>query len=477
MVMEETFFFYDLETSGVNPRSSRVMQFAGQRTDLDLNPIGEPENILIKLSEDILPEPEAILITGITPQKTLIEGISEAEFYEYFCKEIARPGTIFTGFNSIRFDDEFIRFGLFRNFYDPYEWQWIDNSSRWDILDLVRLTRALRPSGINWPFASDGKPTNRLELLTDLNNLEHVDAHDALSDVRATISVAKLIKEKQPKLFDYILSMRSKKAVDKFINENNMFVYVSGKYDSKYEKLAVVTSLGANKDKSGVFVYDLRYDPSDFLSKSAKEMAELLRYKKDQDKSVKLPIKQLQFNKCPAVAPLSVLQKNDQERLEIDLEQAKIFDKKIKQDKNFYNKVLKAFEILNTEYKQMSMISGSQGADTELYDSFIPDNDKRLFGEIHNSNPKELMRFKDLFQDLRLQAMLPLYKARNFPKSMTDEEMTGWENYKNQKITKDLGPFIKKINDLKQKSGLTQNQKYILEELILYAQSIAPFED
>jgi len=152
--MAETLYFYDLETSGFNPREQRIMQFAGQRTDLGLKPIGEPHNILIALSEDILPDPDAILITGITPQQTIAEGISEAEFLKIFNSEVALPGTIFTGYNTIRFDDEFMRYSHYRNLYDPYEWQWRDDRSKWDLLDLVRITRALRPEGIKWPFDS-----------------------------------------------------------------------------------------------------------------------------------------------------------------------------------------------------------------------------------------------------------------------------------------------------------------------------------
>lgn len=474
--MNDSFFFYDLETSGVNARSARIMQFAGQRTDMNLNPIGEPENILIKLSEDVLPEPEAILITGITPQKTLVEGITEADFYKYFYKEIVQPGTIFAGFNSVRFDDEFMRFGMFRNFYDPYEWQWKDNSSRWDILDLVRITRALRPEGIKWPFGSDGKASNRLELLTSLNKLEHTDAHDALSDVRATINVAKLIKEKQPKLFSYLLSLRTKKSVENFIKQNEMFVYVSGRYDSKYEKLAVVASVGLNKEGSSAFVFDLRYDPSLFLNMSPEDLADALRYKKDSEQSILIPVKQLQFNKCPAVAPLGVLNDADQERLNIDIKSSKKYLQILRSSNEFYNNLLKAYEILNNDYKQTALIANVNNAEAELYDSFIPNEDRSLYNDIHSSNPSEIMRFKDLLKDDRLKAILPLYKARNFPKSLSDEEASGWENYKNSKINQELGPFVQKVSSLQQREGLTQNQKYILEELLLYAQSIAPFE-
>jgi exodeoxyribonuclease I len=172
----KTFYFYDLETSGFNPRTSRIMQFAGQRTNMDLEPIGEPNNILIKLTDDILPEPDAVLVTGITPQKTLSDGITEYDFLRIFDSEISINDTIFVGFNSVRFDDEFMRFTLYRNYYDSYEWQWKEGRSRWDLLDVARMTRALRPDGIEWPFDTNGKPSNQLGLLTSVNKLNHDNA-------------------------------------------------------------------------------------------------------------------------------------------------------------------------------------------------------------------------------------------------------------------------------------------------------------
>jgi len=156
--MAQTFFFYDLETSGLDPRTSRVMQFAGIRTDMNLNPIGEPFNVLVKLSDDTIPSPEALMVTGITPQQTQMDGLSEAEFAKLIAEEICLKETIMVGFNNIRFDDEFLRHLLWRNFYDPYEWCWKDGRSRWDLLDVVRMTRALRPEGITWPVV-DGKAT------------------------------------------------------------------------------------------------------------------------------------------------------------------------------------------------------------------------------------------------------------------------------------------------------------------------------
>src|ERR1044072_97770 len=119
--MTQTFFFYDLETSGLDPRTSRIMQFAGIRTDMDLQPIGEPYNVLVKLDEDTIPSPVALMVTGITPQQTQADGLSEAECTNLVCEEICSKETIMVGFNNIRFDDEFIRHLFWRNFYDPYE--------------------------------------------------------------------------------------------------------------------------------------------------------------------------------------------------------------------------------------------------------------------------------------------------------------------------------------------------------------------
>ena len=227
MFVAQTLYFYDLETTGTDTRNDRVMQFAGQRTDMQLNNVGQPDNFFIKLSDDIVPNPTAVMITGITPQKSINEGITESEFLKIFSSEISVPGTIFVGFNSVRFDDELMRFMLYRNFYDAYEWHWQEGRSRWDMLDVVRMMRALRPDGINWPFDKDGKPTNRLELLTGLNGIEHGNAHDALSDVFALIDLAQLIRKKQPKLFDFMLNIRDKKDVSKLVNSGQPFVYTS----------------------------------------------------------------------------------------------------------------------------------------------------------------------------------------------------------------------------------------------------------
>lgn len=479
--MAQSFYFYDLETSGVNPRTSRVMQFGGQRTDMDLQPVGEPVNVLIKITDDILPEPDAILVTGITPQKTLTEGITEAEFVKLFDSEVNQPETIFVGFNSIRFDDEFMRFLFWRNFYDTYEWQCKDGRGRWDILDVSRTTRALRPEGIEWPFTPEGKPTNSLEFLTSVNKLDHKGAHDALADVKATISLAKLIKDKQPKLFDYLLNLRGKKAVAKFLEDNETFLYSSGKYSGDFEKTSVATVLCDHPDKGkGKLVYDLRHDPKQYIDLPPEKLADLWKWKKDS-KEERLPVKSLQLNRCPALAPLGVLDDASKKRLKIDLKSIQSNLKTLRFASHFNKNLVNATAILNKDRVQSALISDASEVDRQLYDGFVDDSDKKFLPEVRSSNPEDLDNFGNKFRDGRLKNLLPLYKARNYPKSLSTEEMLVWEKFRQNALSSGgdksrLARFGQRLGELADdKLGLlTDEKRYLLEELRLYAESILP---
>lgn len=479
MLKGMTFYFYDLETSGTNAREARIMQFAGQRTDEHLTPIGEPDNILIRLADDILPEPDAILITGITPQQTKQDGITEAEFLRYFTKEVATPNTVLLGFNSIRFDDEFMRFTHYRNFYDPYEWQWKDGRGKWDLLDVSRMTRALRPDGIKWPFAPDGKPSNRLELLTSVNKLDHADAHDALSDVQASIALAQLIKDKQPKLFDYLFNLRDKQRVAALVNSGQPFVYTSGKYSSEFEKTTVVANLAPAPGRQGALVYDLRHDPTEFAKLSIAELTEKLKWKKDREDKDRLPVKVLQFNRCPAIAPMSVLDDEAKQRLQIDTKKLQANIDKLKETGDFADKLVAAFEAA-TKREQTGLVVDDQTVDQQLYDGFFDDGDKTKMRVVRVADENELTDLHMDFNDQRLQALLPLYKARNYPASLTAEERTDWEDFRSRRLL-DGGEqsraarYFKRLGEIAERPGLSGEDKYLLEELQLYGQSILPF--
>ncbi|HSX45637.1 MAG TPA: exodeoxyribonuclease I [Candidatus Saccharimonadia bacterium] len=479
--MAASFFFYDLETSGFSPRTARVVQFAGQRTDMDLKPIGEPVNVLIKLTPDVLPDPDAVLVTGITPQKTIAEGLTESEFLKLFYKEVVRPDTIFLGYNSVRFDDEFMRFLLYRNFYDAYEWQWKDGCSRWDLLDVVRMTRALRPDGIEWPFSPDGKPTNRLEFLTSINKLEHSNAHDALSDVLATIDLARLIKSEQPELFDYQLKNKGKKEVKALVEKGTPFVYTTGRYSSQWLHTSVAVQLAKHAEQDAALVYDLRFDPEPFLEMSVDQLIEAWRYNPDLE-VVRLPVKTLKYNRCPAVAPLGVI-KGDatQERLQLKLETVTENLAVLKKHHAvFADKIAEAVARMDKERErsQLAIVDNELTVDERLYEGFLNKSDESTMAAVRAAEPSDLPGLAANLKDARLKSLLPLYKARNYPQSLSSEERVVWDEFVAKKLfaggqDSRLAKYFSRLQELTE-TKLTSNQKYLLEELRLYGESIMP---
>lgn len=469
--MTKTFFFYDLETSGFSAREDRIMQFAGQRTDMDLNPVGDPVNVLIALNDDTIPSPEALMVTGITPQKTLEEGYSEADFSKRLVEEWFTPDTIIIGFNSVRFDDEFIRHLLWRNFYDAYEWSWKNGRSRWDLLDVVRMTRALRPEGIEWPLDEKGEAVNRLELLTKANGIAHESAHDALSDVFALIGMARLIRDKQPQLFDYLLKMRDKKEVQKLVNldDKKPFVHTSGRYDKEFEKTTVAFPL-APALHGNVLVYDLRYDPTDFVGLSQDELAGRLFAsweERQADDFVRIPVKQLQYNRCPAVAPLGVLEQADGwQKIGLSSDAIERHMKVLLEHPEFAEK-------LRTVFEKSRDFAPSTDAEGQLYDSFVPDIDKLRIEAVRNADTTKLADFHPEFRDERLPELLLRYKARNYPRSLSESERSAWELWRAEHIGKQLPEVLKGLQRLS-KVELTSDQQFVLSELQLWIESVAP---
>ena len=456
------------------------MQFAGQRTTLELEPIGEPVNVLVKLPDDVLPQPDAVLLTGITPQQTIADGVTEAEFLKIFCDEVAKPGTIFVGFNTIRFDDEFMRYLHYRNYYDPYEWQWKDGRSRWDLLDVVRMTRALRPDGMKWPVV-DGKPGNRLELLTKANGIEHANAHDALADVTASIEIAKLIQRNQPKLFTWLLAMRDKNEVKKLVEADEPFVYSSGKYDTDTQKTTVAVRLCEHPKKQGALVYDLRYDPTPFLSMTAEELVERWPWTREPDAPARLPVKTMQFNRCPAVAPLSVLDDASQKRIVIDLEQVKKHRMILQEHPEFSKTVQKALALLDAEQEKRQR-SAKPDVDAQLYEGFYDKHDETLLAVVRAAQPNELTpELQDSFHDHRLKALFVRYKARNYPSSLTPDERSAWESHRRQALLDGgeksrLSQYMHRLGELAD-ADTNGEKRFLLEELQLYAESIMPWLD
>lgn len=472
--MPQTFFFYDLETSGLNPRQDRIMQFAGQRTNLDLEPIGEPYNILVKLNDDTLPSPDALMVTGITPQQTQADGYTEAEFAKLLMDEVFTEDTIAVGFNNIRFDDEFIRALFWRTFTDPYEWSWRDGRARWDMLDVVRMTRALRPAGIEWPVV-DGKASNRLELITKVNGIDHFKAHDALSDVEALIAVTKLIKDRQPQLYNHLFEFKDKKKIASLVNldDKKPFVYVSGRYDAAYEKATVAFPLTSSRN-GNIAVYDLRHDPTPFVKKDAKELAKLFYATWEERKAddfQALPVKELQYNRAPAVAPIGVLEREN------GWERVGLTEEIITKHRNVLLAHPEFAENIRSLYEGRPEYAKETDPEGQLYEGFVPDVDKLRIDKVRQASADQLADLHPEFTDERLAPLLLHYKARNYLKSLAEDEMVAWEAWRAERIRKQLPDFVGRLQQLATVHAGDESKEYVLQELQLWAESIVPLDE
>ncbi len=430
--MAETLYWHDYETWGADPKRDRPSQFAGIRTDLELNIVSQPFTAYCAPAMDVLPQPEACLVTGITPQRALAEGVNEAEFFAMIHGEFAKPGTCGVGYNSVRFDDEFTRYGLYRNFYDPYGREWQNGNSRWDIIDMVRLTHALRPEGIEWP-QQEGIASFRLELLTAANGISHEAAHDAMSDVYATLEMAKLVRKAQPKLFDYLFKLRNKRQVAQLLHlqSTTPVLHVTSMYPANRGCIAQVVPVAQHPtNPNGVIVYDLAEDPSALLRLTPEQIAGRLFTKAVDlpDGVERIPLKTIHINKCPAVVPLNTLTEKAAERWSIDVALGQQHLQVLRNQTGLEQKIQAAF----------SSQSFAQETDPDLMlysGGFFSRNDRAVMDQMLMSEPNSLANICSHFDDSRIAEMLFRYRARNWPGTLGKEENVRWDEYRKWRLT------------------------------------------
>lgn len=466
---DRSIYWYDFETFGSDPRRCRAAQFAGLRTDENLEPLGEPLELYCRPAQDFLPDVMSCLITRITPGKALEAGVGEAEFIGRIRQEFSRPGTCVAGYNNIRFDDELTRQLLYRNFFDPYEHEWRNGNSRWDIIDMARLCAATRPQGINWPKTEEGATVFRLSELSRANGLEHEHAHDALSDVRATIALARLIRDRQPRLFDYVFKLRGK---DKVAAQIDLFtrkpiLHVSGRYPARQGCLGLVIPVGAHPvNNNGVIVYDLRIDPRQWAELSVEQLARHLFTPRKELAGERLPLKIISRNRCPVVTSPAVLQP----------EQAAAFG--IDQDACRGNwEYLVGNHELMARFRELFQ-GGEDGhqqddPDFMIYSGgFFPDSDRSHMETLRGIAPRDLGRVNLPFRDSRLPEMLFRYRARNYPETLNETENTKWREFCRSRLEdpEALEKFSQSLEEVR--ASDLPGREEIISELTEYAAGI-----
>ena len=474
MASPNSFYWHDYETFGTDSKRDRPAQFAGLRTTLELEPIGEPLTLFCKPPPDVLPNPEACLLTGITPQHALREGVIEAEFAARIHEELAAPGTCGVGYNSIRFDDEFTRNLFYRNFYEPYTREWDNENSRWDIIDLARLAYALRPQGIEWPLREDNKPSFRLGDLTTANHLAHAQAHDALSDVHATLAFARALRNAQPRLWNFYYALRRKRQAFTFLDHvrRTPVLHVSARYPAERGNLAMVVPLAAHPAQhNSVIVYDLDADPTPLLELDADAIADrVFTPKADLPEGVeRIALKAVHANKSPALAPLSALAGVDTQRIRLDIARCEKHLDMLRNAADLAEKVRRVFASARDD--------APVDPELAIYRGFVEDADKCRLREVRRTPPAQLGASDFGFRDARYPELLYRYRARNWPDTLTSIEEQRWREFRRERLcsagpltTLTLGDYFAQIATLRQCEGV---QHSLLDQLEQWGHNLA----
>jgi exodeoxyribonuclease I len=480
--LSDTFYWHDYETFGADPSRDRPVQFAGQRTDADLNPIGEPLVVFARPADDFLPHPQACLVTGITPQQALSEGVPECEFIARIHGELARPGTCGAGYNSLRFDDEVTRYTLYRNFHEPYAREWQHGNSRWDIIDLVRTANALRPEGIEWPLREDGLPSFRLEQLTAANGISHGAAHDALSDVQATIALARLVRQRQPRLYDYVLRHRDKRSVQAQLDIAAMkpVLHVSGMFGALRHNIALIVPLAQHPvNRNEIICFDLSADPACLFELQPEQLRTLLFSRtEDLPEGIDRPgLKSVHINRCPVLVTARMADPATAERLGISGQQcrqhlAALREYRDRDARSFTDKLQAVYS--GREFEPIT------DPDRMLYSGgFFSEADKQVMDQVRASSPEELATTSFGFEDKRLPEMLFRYRARNYPQTLTPQERAQWEEYRFARITEPgagagicMEEFQLLIEQLLEEGSLAAPKQALLQQLLDYGDSL-----
>ena len=430
-VAEPTFYWYDFESTGADPRRDRPLQFAGLRTDADLEPVEAATVLYCAPPADVLPAPAACRVTGIGPLAARARGLCEADFAAAVAAELGRPGTCAVGYNSTRFDDEMARHLLWRNLYDPYAREWRHGNSRWDLIDVLRLAHALRPQGLEWPEREPGVPSFRLEDLAAANGLEHA-AHDALADVHATLGLARRLRAAQPRLFDFALRHRDKASAAQLLrlDASEPVLHVSEKYPAARGAIAPVAAIARHpRIANQVLVADLWADPDPLLALDADALAERLftPARARGNDQAPVPVKAVKLNAAPVLAPVNTLGQEAAARLGIDLEAARTNLARLRAAPGLAERVQAAF-VRRPESAQPG------DPDTALYDGLVGDDDRARLDAARQCSAAELAAFDPGFSDPRLPDLVFRYRARNWPQSLSAVEAERWRQLRWQRL-------------------------------------------
>lgn len=452
--MSKTYLFYDIETTGLNKTFDQVLHFAAIRTDLQLNEINRYE-IKIKLNPDVIPSPRAILTHKISIED-MQKGVSEYTAIQQIHQWLNEPGTISLGYNSLNFDDEFLRFSFYRNLLPPYTHQYANQCGRMDIYPITVMFYLFKNEVIQWPMR-DRKISLRLEDLNTQNQLASGPSHNAMTDVEMTLALAHYFFQERD-MWEYLQNYFSKSADQKRMVDlgSKQAILVEGALGYEQHFQSAVYSLGLHQHYKNQSLW-LRLDTHEFEKTPPDELIKQswVQNKKLGEPGFILPFRD-RFLQYLSETRLALIEKN---KAWLQKEPAQL-EKII----NYYS---------NYTYPVFPETDPEASLYLNGFWSYEEENICRLF---HQGSPKEKMNLIHKIQHPILSTLAFRIAAKNFPDLMTASDRNEFSDYLqkkevydykgNKKLTRDLA--LQEISSIREEGELTAEQESLLNGLENY---------
>lgn len=403
----QTYLFYDLETTGLNKSFDQALHFAAIRTDLQFNEINRYE-LKIKLNPDVIPSPYAML-THHMRLSDIANGISEYEAAKQIHQWVNEPGTISLGYNTLSFDDEFLRFTFYRNLLPPYTHQFANRCSRMDIYPMTLLYYLFKNNALKWPV-KEGKISLKLEELNNINQFVTGRAHHAMVDVEATLALAKVFAEDR-EMWNYICGYFNKKTdqerLQKLGDDTALMVYGKLGYDRQYQ--SIVLSLGNHYHYNNQLLW-LRLDDKDFSLEPKESVVQnsFVLQKKLGEPGFILPLRERYLQQVkPEV--LNLAEKN----------------------KQWLSDNTDIFKLIREHYRSFQYPQVADiDIDAGLYvNGFWSPQEEFFCKKFSHAKPEEKSKLIDKITNPRLYALALRILGRNYPGVLTDQQTEEFESY------------------------------------------------
>ncbi len=382
----EKFITYDLETSGLDSWFDIPLDGAFVLTDENLKKLDE-FSFKIKLPLGVVPSPVALIT-----QKAEIDKMHEGDSYYTAMSNLYNKAkewgpACWLGYNSIKFDEKFLRMGLYKSIYNQYITN-TNGSTRADLLPLMHCVKMFSPNSLSFPLTDEGKPIFKLDQLAPINNIPH-EAHRSMGDVVATLELSKLVQERCSDL--WTIAMQTTKKLDILQRADELVVFCHGGFNMQRDPdFGVYATIGANVNMNNeLIVFNLSHDLEKYLNVSIEEMKKLVR-------SSDGPFKIIKANESPILLPVDYAA-----MIDAKFDKVKLLNTgyQIKDNFNFRAGVLYALESSVRTYKK------SQIVEKQIYDGFYGEDDKNLMELFHEGLWDDKASISKKFKDSRLEEL------------------------------------------------------------------------